>query len=221
VPTVSLALRNVGAVSSVTRERVKEAARTLGYRPNPLLASLASKHFAPEKPFGTPLAYIHVPEKAADEEFTLKHMAKTAQAYAQKLGYQLMIFNVDDFKNGAHATRVLFSRGTQGILLPRKFNLKQWPEMDWSRFSVVGWGESIAEASGATEPLLSRAAVDHFSLISRTWIETRKRGYRKIGFAFFKPIPGAMDDKIRWGAAQACLQWTAPPFSHSTLCLED
>jgi DNA-binding LacI/PurR family transcriptional regulator len=209
VPTVSLALRNVGAVSPVTREKVKEAARSLGYRPNPLLASLAGKHFASEKMGGIPLAYIHVPETIANEEITLQHMAKTAQAHAQKLGYQLMIFNVGDFKDGAQAKRVLFSRGIQGVLLPHHFQLRQWPDMDWSRFSVVGWGKGIANLSDAPEPLLSRAAVDHFSLVCRAWQETWRRGYRKIGFAFFKPTPGSTDDQLRWGAAQACLQWTA------------
>lgn len=36
---VSLALRNSGQVSEGLRERVREAAERMGYRPNPLLAA--------------------------------------------------------------------------------------------------------------------------------------------------------------------------------------
>ena len=60
VATVSLALRGVGLVGRDTTERVKAIAEELGYRPNPLLASLATRRFrSRQSTEGTPLAIFH------------------------------------------------------------------------------------------------------------------------------------------------------------------
>ena len=57
VATVSLALRGRGDISLKRAEEIRALAQTMGYRPNPLLASLASKRFSGAKSLqGTPLA---------------------------------------------------------------------------------------------------------------------------------------------------------------------
>jgi LacI family transcriptional regulator len=217
VPTVSMALRGVGTVGAATREKIREAARALGYSPNPLLASLASKHFGDDQRGGTPLALFYFPFPQADDEMLMQRIIGAQQEHAGKLGYRLEPFKMNDFKDGAQATRMLFSRGFQGILLPEHFELEMLPGMDWSRFSVVGWGENLIGSSNSPQPFLYRATVNHFGVILRAWDETMKRGYRRIGFALFNQASISMDDQLRWGAARNCLSTVTarnriPPF---------
>jgi DNA-binding LacI/PurR family transcriptional regulator len=209
VPTVSRALRDLGTIPSATRRRIKKVAHTLGYRPNPLLAALASKHFSSQVG-GTPLAFIHVPQKDSIQEGIAQSNIKAASEYAIRLGYRLEVFRIDDFKSGAQATRILFSRGVQGIVLPQHFEAGMLPGMDWPRFSIVGLGEKRMKTSDAPQLALARAAVDHFEVVLRTWDETLKRGYRRIGFVIFKLSPDSMDDRLRWGAILTCLQDLPP-----------
>jgi DNA-binding LacI/PurR family transcriptional regulator len=217
VPTVSLALRDVPVVAHETRRKVQEAARSLGYRPNPLLAALASKHFGSNRMSGIPLVYLDSGEGPEAPTDAFRHLLGTAQEYARKLGYFFEFFHIKDFKDGSQATRILSSRGVQGIIVRHDFQPEMFPEMDWARFSVVGFGESAVESPVSPMSLLHRSAVDHFGQTLRAWNETFKRGYRKIGFAFFKLSLDSMDDQSRWSAAQLCRRrvirrFRVPPF---------
>jgi DNA-binding LacI/PurR family transcriptional regulator len=216
--TVSKALRGIGTMPASTREKIRKSADSLGYRPNPLLASLARRHFGAKHTAETPLASFHLPEANPDDQVLVQKILQIQQEHARKLGYRLEAFKVSDFKDGAHATKVLFSRGFLGIVLPTHFRLDLLPGMDWDRFSVVGWGESVVDASDSTLPLLYRATVDHFRVVLQAWEEVWKRGYRRIGFALFQAEQPLMDEQLRWGAVRNCLQGIParlriPPFA--------
>jgi DNA-binding LacI/PurR family transcriptional regulator len=126
--------------------------------------------------------------------------------HAQKLGYFLQHFNVDEFQDGRHATQVLFSRGVQGIIVSSSFESKMLPDMDWPRFFVVGLGGRIIETPNFRGEPFYRTAVDHFGLTVHAWNKTWEKGYRRIGFALFGLNRGWVDDELRWAAAQICLQ---------------
>ena len=206
VSTVSKALRNQGTFPVATREKIQEAARKLGYHPHPLLASLASKHFGPEDGNGVPLAYIHADVANPWENSYPEMIIKGAREHGRRLGYRLELFHVDDFKDGKAATRILFSRGVQGILLPRQFQPSMLPGMDWNRFSVVGWGESLPTFPDFVQPALSRATIDHSALVLDAWDEVWKRGYRRIGFGLLNRSMPARVDQLRLGAIHICAQ---------------
>jgi LacI family transcriptional regulator len=91
------------------------------------------------------------------------------------------------------------------------------PGMDWTRFAVAGWGESMPKSPGGPTLSLFRAGADHFGSILRVWDIAWQRGYRRIGVALFELRPGSTDDVLRWGGVQACLrqvpkQHRVPPF---------
>ncbi len=67
-------------------------------------------------------------------------MLKAGREYGQKLGYRMEVFEMTDFKDGAQASRVLFSRGIQGVILPHFFRPELLPGMDWKRFLGRGPG---------------------------------------------------------------------------------
>jgi LacI family transcriptional regulator len=205
ISAVSMALRKHVKIPVATRQLIEESARKLAYRPNPLIAALATRHFSSERTGKTPLAYIHVP--SADlGDMAAPARIKVQEEYGRKLGYWLETFDVTSFKDGAQATRILFSRGFQGIILQRHFQLNLLPGMDWNRFCVVEWGESSADPVATTEQLPYRATVDHFNSIVRTWDEAWKRGYKRIGFGFLPLSEKEPEDDLRWGAAQSCLR---------------
>jgi len=201
--TISLALRNDGSIRLATRRKVREIAEKLGYQPNPLLASLASRRFGGRKASGMPLAFLQFPCGSESDEQILKSVLAHGKDYARQLGYQLDVYLGSNFKDGAHATRVLFARGVQGIIIPQHFRPEWLPGMEWGKFSVVGLGEGIADRNSPL-PLL-RAAVDHFDVVRQAWEETWSRGYRKIGFLLFRVPYRRMEDEERWGAVQVCL----------------
>jgi DNA-binding LacI/PurR family transcriptional regulator len=155
ISTVSMALRNDASIPAATRKRIDTASRELGYYPNPLLAALASKQFSSKQMGGTPIALIRRPEKSQDDEILIQKIIEAQKDHARKFGYRLEAFRTDGFTDGKQATRVLFSRGFQGILLDTHFRLDLLPGMDWSRFSVVGWGGSTAKSYDSSPPLIS------------------------------------------------------------------
>jgi LacI family transcriptional regulator len=205
VSTVSRALGDSPKISVGTQKRIKDVAQRLNYRPKPILASLARKHFNSGEDKGVPLAFFHLPVPPEDEPLVRK-VIKANQDYASKLGYNLEPFLVPDFKDGAQATRVLFSRGFQGIILSADFRFDLLPGMDWSRFSIVGCGEILMDPPAPYSRSVNHAAVDQFRSVLTAWNETRKRGYRRIGFALFKICTTFVHDQIRWRAAHACLR---------------
>ena len=205
-----MALRNHAKIPLSTRQRIEDSARKLGYRPNPLIAALATRHFRSERTGRIPLAYIRMPQADSTQEEVEQTQIKIQQAEGQKLGYWVETFAVSTFKDGAQATRVLFSRGFQGIILQRHFQLDLLPGMDWNRFCIVEWGESSADPVAPAGRLPYRATVDHFDLVRRTWDEVWKRGYRRIGFAFLPLSDTVPEDDVRWGAAQSCLRRVPP-----------
>jgi hypothetical protein len=90
--TASLALRNSHRVAQATRDRVQAGARTLGYRPNPLINALMARvRNRRNRPTGDVLGFIISREKAIHPG-QLDHQArmlKGASARARELGYRI------------------------------------------------------------------------------------------------------------------------------------
>lgn len=115
--TVSLALRDDPRLSEATKERVKQAAERLGYRPNPLVSAWLRQVRNPEVPSsGTGLAFflgLSVSEQIAKETYYTTFV-EGARAEATALGYDVMetIFGSDD---GAKLLRVIQRLRYQGV----------------------------------------------------------------------------------------------------------
>ena len=217
ISTVSLALRNDSRLLPKTRKKIREAAEVLGYRPNPTLASLASNHFRGSSQVrGIPIAYLrfHTTEKMYQLGENL--ILKEVRIHVNRLGYRLEEFDIADFKDGTHLSRVLFARGVQGVLLAQLLRPDLLVEMDWKPFSVVALGESVGDEISA-HLSLNRASVDHFGLVMQAWSKAWDRGYRRIGVALLKHTTLLADDEARFGAVAACQgrdpsQPKIPPF---------
>jgi LacI family transcriptional regulator len=197
--TVSLALRDHPSISPATRERIKQIAASLGYRPDPALALIARHRWGNQA--GVPthvLAYVMAPPSASHLTPQLR-LVDPAKARAGERGFDLQVFNSGDYPSGEALSRVLFNRGIQGLLLAPLPHSKgpMSLRLDWSKFTTVscmlGW----------ERPPLHVVEFDWFQAIRRSWAEVLARGYRRIGPAFLGHEPPSENDMACLGAVRA------------------
>ena len=179
---VSLALRNSREVSPALCKRVQQTAEKMGYRPDPLLSSLS--HYRRSKTpmtVGQALAWINIwdpPEQLRElKEFDLYW--KGAEAEAEKAGYRLDEFVVNDDLTPKRLEKILISRGITGLLLPpatkHNFPLK-WKDFNWDSFCLIRFGYSFTDLE--THVITS----DQYANSELACEQIRNRGYRRIGY---------------------------------------
>ena len=190
--TVSRALRNTGTVSQHTRRRLQALAREMGYRPNPVIASMAAKRRDSTKSLAVPLALIDVKSGL---------IPRSAHVRAQALGYRLELFRIEQGRE-AELARVLYNRGFVGIILGQLYGYQSLPDLKWEHFSVVKIGEESFPVP------FHHVRSSPYNAIRVTWREIRRRGYKRIGAILYQHDPVHPDDGILHGAVlheQTCL----------------
>ncbi|HYC71591.1 MAG TPA: LacI family DNA-binding transcriptional regulator [Opitutaceae bacterium] len=177
--TVSLALRGDVRISEERRREIRAAADRLGYRPDPMLASL-SAYRRTKKPvtIRSTLAWINQwPSARALRGFQeFDAYWQGAHAYAGELGYRLEEFVVGREMTAARLQQILLARSVRGVLIPPHSNGLDLPEFDWGQFSIVRFGISVPHprAHIVTSDQLNCAAM----AFGRMW----EKGYRRIAY---------------------------------------
>ena len=120
--TVGRALRGDRRISEATRDTVERMAQTMKYRPDPMLAALASYRRRTSKvPISAELAWINQwpnPKQLRSfREFDLYW--KGASAEAERCGFRLEEFVVNQDLTPTALQRILRARNVQGILIPQ------------------------------------------------------------------------------------------------------
>lgn len=144
---VSLALRDSPRVSERKRAEVKAMAEKLGYRPDPMLASLVAYRQG-KRPAGIRACLGWINQWARPDqlrgykEFDLYWCG--AREMAERLGYHLEEFRWPAGKSGKRLQTILETRGVRGVLIPPHRSGLDLPDFDWSRFSLVRFGASVA-----------------------------------------------------------------------------
>lgn len=197
--TVSLALRDSPRLRQETRKKVRELAEALGYRPDPAIAILARQRWEKREP-GRARGTLHylVQKKKGEIRLQRRHFAMAKQR-AYERGYDLVEFDLSTYPSGAAASKVLFHRGSRGLILPA-LPLDVDPDLrdfQWENFTVVGC------SVGWLRTAFHLVMPDQFEGTRRAWQEAVRRGYRRIGGALFRHNPVAIDDFTRVGASYA------------------
>lgn len=176
---VSLALRGDARVSEPRRREIKAAAERLGYRPDPMLSSLASYRRAKSAvPISATIAWINQwPDPKALRrlrEFDA-YWHGAAQA-ATELGYRLEEFVVGRDLSPERLHEILTARGVRGLLLPPHAHGLALATFDWSHYSIVRLGLSLRE-------LPAHAVVcDQSECAALAWTRVQGHGFARIGF---------------------------------------
>jgi LacI family transcriptional regulator len=182
---VSLALRNSPKIAVSTRERVREEARRIGYRPNPAAARLAQfRRASAVKPIQASLAWLNTWPRPKDLRSYRQFDAywQGAKASAASLGYRLEEFIYRDLQPQARLMNILAARGIQGLLLPPGPVPPDWTRGDsgLENISIVRIGRS----DELPVHCVTSSQMENAMLAFDT---TREKGYARVGLV---AVPG-------------------------------
>ncbi len=183
IATASMGLRNNPEIAASTRARLREAAKELGYRPDPILAALVARRG--QRRALANLAVIiddcWTDDRAGEDNSWLKlclsGMHKAAALYGYALNEVLLEKHLHNWKQ---PDRILKARGTRGlIVLPFRNETAKLPKMDWKYYSLVG----VGVGDPAYVEQWHRVAVDAYSSMHLICKQLKARGVRRIGLA--------------------------------------
>jgi len=181
--TVSRVLRNSPSVSEAARRRVLEAARELGYAPDPHMARLmglvrGKRGRGTEGRVALALVRDDLPEDELHGGAYHYMRVEDVRARAQQHGYKVEEFWLGrgGFRPG-RMQQILEARGVEGVLVSAQSSRKFGAELDYSKFAAATFGY------GLMEPALHRASTNMMHGILGVMRELEARGYRRIGVA--------------------------------------
>lgn len=177
--TVSLALRGDSRVSVRRRREIEAMAKRLGYRPDPMLASLSAyRHSKRPIAIHSTIAWLNQwPDpKALRRVHDFAAYWRGAHDAADTLGYRLEELVIDRSTTADRLQKILQTRGVRGILLPPHPDGFHLPGFDWSLFSLVRFGVSI------DAPRAHVITSDQMNCAELAYAKVRAHGYRRIGF---------------------------------------
>lgn len=158
--TVSRSLRNDSAVLETTRQRVLDAARDLGYTPNPLLSVWMARVSGRRKRNFQPVLYYVVRSKNDEEASSVLRKRRHfsfAQKRAEELGFRLEAMPVNDGMTFQRVSEILWNRRCPGVIMaPFHDTAVDSVDMDWSNLSAITIGYSLIK------PDLHRVCLNHF-----------------------------------------------------------
>lgn len=217
VSTVSQCLLHKSGPNAQTASRIRALAAEMGYRPNPVLSSLARSkfkdtHIAETTPIAVILhctdPHYYPPVLAQDNR------AVVIETYARQLGYNVHFYRHDCIPKPKNLIRELYHKGIIGVIvvLQSTRDLSLILDNDWSQFQMV---------VASNDYRLSRfhlACGNIFESIRLTWTNLLALGYKRIGWAVLKHPDDDYDDFIRYACINECqsqtaLEYQIPPYS--------
>lgn len=179
--TVSLALRGHPHSAAATRDRIRQLADEMGYRPNPLLAaSMAYLRAGRRSSYAGTIAFLGHGE-SPDRNGTntqSRRIYAGAERRTEALGYRIEWFSLaSDQLDGARLTEILKARGIVGVVVAADGLLAPNRRLEWSQFALAAVGRTDVGSE------LHRTAGDYYRAVREACQRCRERGYRRIGFA--------------------------------------
>ena len=192
--TVSKALREDPTIPVKRRKEIQRIAKSLGYRPNPMVAALMARlHSARRRNDPHHIAWIDLwpDEREAARTNDFKLMLRGANLRANELGYHIEVHHVG--RDGTSATRlhqILTSRSQWGLIIPPvPLGAMSYP-LDLQGLTAVTIGTSLHE------PVMHRVAANHYQGCHLACRKLREKGYRRIGLVLSPEIVERVEE--RW-----------------------
>ncbi|MFN7562844.1 MAG: LacI family DNA-binding transcriptional regulator, partial [Prosthecobacter sp.] len=179
--TVSRALRGERHVGASMREKVRQVAEEMGYRPDPEIAKLMT-HMRRTRAKAAPRTLAFVWAERDAEEIAASSWSQQlvlgARRQAQRLGFELEEFYLKARgMTGRRLSGILEARGIPGFILsPLISRSRGHVSMDWEKFS------SVVIGLGYARPALHRVHHHHFLGMMTALRRLRKQGHKRIGF---------------------------------------
>lgn len=191
--TVAKALQDHPKINADTKVRVREIARQIGYRPDPVLSKIATYRWRkPHAEAGTGIAVVW--QARNDSEARLSPTLRVAiEAALESTGYRHSWHCIRTLADARLLNRTLYSRGIEGILLGFIQDDAIHKAFDWSRHSVVVFH------SGVVATPFHRVAYHVGSSVREALHRARSAGFRRPGIVVFDEHC-QLDDVLRVGA---------------------
>lgn len=183
VMTVSRVLRGMGGAVPEKAKRVREAAKRLGYRPDPLVGALmAARRRNREPGFHGVVALVNTHSLAVkDSNARVRGLFQGAAAQAAKSGYRLEEFHCLPEEGALRGLlKSLRARGVPGILWMHFRNPGFRMRVDLRPFACATYGFSL------DEPRLHRASDFQLDSMQQVLEKLARRGCRRAGYVTFR-----------------------------------
>ncbi len=195
VSTVSLAMRNDVRLPAATKQRIQEAARRLGYQPNPLVSLLLSRVRRSNASYRGTLGFIHtVPQGTAWIKAPVyQNYLAGARRRAGELGYNVSEFFLSSELSPRRLVTMLLTRNIAGVIVehvPSHLCPDRHLPLDLSRFAVASVAVPLAS------PAVNYVANDQFMRPIVAARELLRLGYRRLGLV--------IDESLDCGMAHRC-----------------
>ncbi|MEI8340642.1 MAG: LacI family DNA-binding transcriptional regulator [Verrucomicrobiota bacterium] len=198
VSAVSQGLRNVGNISESTCRQIQEAAKRIGYRPNPIAAALSTGSRM-KAPHFMPLAILCMRLNPGGEMmYPVPDFVTGITQRSVELGYRPEVIPLGSPADLPRQLKNLYNRGFQGIFIAPCGKDIMSLGCDWSPFSVVACGRYNQISPFHT------VRQEIFESTRHLLNEVIHRGYRRICLALVKHDPPIVDDFARAAASHIC-----------------
>lgn len=181
---VSLALRDSPRISKSRKLHIQDIAAEMGYRPDPVLRQLVNYRYAETRQrLHSTIGWINNWEdpKHFFKCTEFRRYFEGAQTAAEKLGYDIEPFNIQELKVSSKRLReIMLTRGIRGLIVPPQPSTFQIPSEGWDDFSIL--------RIGFNSPNSNRHIVctDQFEGGRIAALSMLKHGYKRIGYIGFK-----------------------------------
>jgi LacI family transcriptional regulator len=189
--TVSRVLRNFPRVAADTRRRVLQAAKKLGYSPDPHMTRLMARVRSYRRRAAEAVIAVVRDDIPGDEllDHAYQYVAlHDIGARAERHGYRAEEFLLDRNRmSAARLAQILETRGIEGLIISPQSSHSIGMELDYSRFAAVTLGY------GLPQPALHRVSTNMTRGILQATAELTTRGYRRIGLAVTQWVDARSD----------------------------
>ncbi len=196
--TVSRALRGDPRTPEATRLRIAETARSIGYRANPLASAFMAHLRGARKPRYTATMGFLLASRREASAWGYRTYAEHCRRYLETLGYRLEVFLYAEAPmTGARLSKVLWTRGIQGLIVPATRPGVPACELQWEHFATAVIGTRYGM------PPFHLAVANHFENVSLAYRELRRQGCSRIGLFIKEVIDEWTHHRMRAGALLA------------------
>jgi DNA-binding LacI/PurR family transcriptional regulator len=204
--TVSLALRDHPRISDSTKQVIREAAKGLGYRPDAMLSALCAYRLMKRLPKEqSVIAWVtnHRTRSGWKMSACTRDYFEGASQRATERGYRLETFWLSEpGMTGARMSRILWTRGIQGVLLPPQEQLGRI-DLEWDNLSAVTFGYTLVH------PRLHLVSNHEYRTMGTLFVELEQRYYQRVGLVNLREHDKRVDNN--WLAAYLVEQTRLQP----------
>ncbi len=214
--TVSRALRDDATISAAVRQQIRRTARSLGYRPNPLVSTLmAQLHVQRRRADPHHIAWIDLwpSDNASAQLLLFNPLLQGARIRARELGYGIEVHKpVQSGIDPSRLRQILLARSQWGIVIPPVPEAARHYDLAVEGFAAVTIGTSLHT------PLMHRVSPDLYQGGQLACGELRQRGCRRIGLVLTQSMSDRVEGKWLGAYLAEQQQWPAEERLPPLLC---